>query len=300
MERGGAGLRARVLVADQQVRRDRGQLPRREQGDQVVGQDDAEHRPGEQGQQPGEPAEARSSGRSTSHEYASTARPTPGREAPSPRRRHRGGARPRRPATAPSASRSVTRPRRRAAPKRVANHASVTTAAGGHARTPAGRAGARRRTRRGRRRRGGRNAISTTARRSWCGHGESCPVRPYMAVLATIHLQNWSWNWSWSWIRPTSRRVSRCEPAEAVGPVGAAQDLAGRRVHLLDDRRRLRRVHRVPDISGEVGRWVGTSPPRSPAGGARPPRRRGRGGRTGAPRGAATARGAAARATSAR
>ena len=58
LEGSGASRRAGVLDADQQVRRDRGQLPRREHGDQVVGDDDAEHRSGEQREQAGEAVDA--------------------------------------------------------------------------------------------------------------------------------------------------------------------------------------------------------------------------------------------------
>jgi hypothetical protein len=46
-----------VVVADEQERHERRQLPEPEQHDQVVGQDEAEHRPGEQHQQPDEAAE---------------------------------------------------------------------------------------------------------------------------------------------------------------------------------------------------------------------------------------------------
>ncbi len=51
LQRGGAGLDRLVVVADEQERRDRGQLPEPEQHDQVVGQDEAQHRAREQDQQ---------------------------------------------------------------------------------------------------------------------------------------------------------------------------------------------------------------------------------------------------------
>ncbi len=58
LEGRGASRRTGVLDADQQVRRNRGQLPRREHRDQVVGDDDSEHRPGEQREQAGEAVDA--------------------------------------------------------------------------------------------------------------------------------------------------------------------------------------------------------------------------------------------------
>jgi hypothetical protein len=59
LERGGAGPRDRVVVADEQVRRDRGELPEHEQPDELVGQDDTEHRAGEECEQAREAAHAR-------------------------------------------------------------------------------------------------------------------------------------------------------------------------------------------------------------------------------------------------
>ena len=55
LQGGGPGLDRRVVVADEQERRDRRQLPEAEQHDQVVGQDQPEHRAGEQHQQAEQP-----------------------------------------------------------------------------------------------------------------------------------------------------------------------------------------------------------------------------------------------------
>ena len=59
LQRGGAGTRISVVVADEQIRRDRGQFPEHEQPDQLVGQDDPEHRAGEQCEQACEAADTR-------------------------------------------------------------------------------------------------------------------------------------------------------------------------------------------------------------------------------------------------
>ena len=58
LERCGPGAGIGVVVADQEVRRDRGELPEDEQRDELVRQDHAEHRPGEQRQHAGEACEA--------------------------------------------------------------------------------------------------------------------------------------------------------------------------------------------------------------------------------------------------
>ena len=58
LEGGSPGSGVVVVVADQQVRRDRGELPEDEQPDEMVGGDHAQHGAGEQGHQPGETADA--------------------------------------------------------------------------------------------------------------------------------------------------------------------------------------------------------------------------------------------------
>ena len=58
LQRGRPRARLRVTVADEQVRRDRRQLPEREQPDQVVGPHQAEHRPGEEREQTDEASDA--------------------------------------------------------------------------------------------------------------------------------------------------------------------------------------------------------------------------------------------------
>ena len=69
LERRGSGGAAVVLDADQQVGGDRRQLPRGEHRDQVVGDDDAEHRPGEQREQTGEAIDAVTAGRTLRWRY---------------------------------------------------------------------------------------------------------------------------------------------------------------------------------------------------------------------------------------
>ncbi len=54
LERGRPGTRLVVVVADEEVRRDRGEFPEHEQPDQLIGQDDAEHRAGEDREHAGE------------------------------------------------------------------------------------------------------------------------------------------------------------------------------------------------------------------------------------------------------
>ena len=58
LHRRGPGVWIGVVVADQEIRRDRGELPEDEQDDELVGQDDAEHRSGEQDEHAGESGQA--------------------------------------------------------------------------------------------------------------------------------------------------------------------------------------------------------------------------------------------------
>ena len=58
LERRGPGTGVGVVVADQEVRRDRGEFPEDEQRDELIRQDHPEHRPGEQRQHAGEAREA--------------------------------------------------------------------------------------------------------------------------------------------------------------------------------------------------------------------------------------------------
>jgi hypothetical protein len=77
---GPAALRLLVVEADQQVRRDAGELPEDVQQDQVVGQDEAEHRAGEGGEDTGEPAEATAVGREVPGAVEEDQRPDSGHQ----------------------------------------------------------------------------------------------------------------------------------------------------------------------------------------------------------------------------
>ncbi len=58
LQGGGTRSRIGVVVADEEVRRDRRELPEDEQRDELIRQDDAEHRPGEQREHAGEAGES--------------------------------------------------------------------------------------------------------------------------------------------------------------------------------------------------------------------------------------------------
>ncbi len=62
LQRRGSRFGTPVLVADEEERRDRRELPEPVQHEQVVGHDESDHRPAEQHEQSGEPADSLSSG----------------------------------------------------------------------------------------------------------------------------------------------------------------------------------------------------------------------------------------------
>ena len=99
LQGGGPRLDRVVVVADEQERRDRGQLPEAEQHDQVVGQDQAQHRAGEQHQQAEQPPLTRPAVR----QVRAGSRPRSARRCPTRGRR-----------TAPRTRRAAGRGRRRA------------------------------------------------------------------------------------------------------------------------------------------------------------------------------------------